>query len=111
MDLDHFIEKYSDYSIVLMDLLNSDRKFSFSLSSERAFLKMLRHEDINYIVMSNSIVHTFRHMAGWDFVIVDINNCFYYENVVIRIENRLQDSSMLLIDRNEKTIHAKIIEE
>ena len=111
MDLDHFIEKYSDYSIVLMDLLNADRKFSFSLSSERAFLKMLWREHIQYIVMSNNLSRAFRQMAGWDFIMIDMNNCFYYENVVIKIENRLQDLSMLLIDRNEKTIHAKIIEE
>ena len=111
MDLDHFIKQYSDYSIVLMGLLNADRKFSFSLSSERAFLKMLWREDINYIVMSNNLSRAFMSMAGWDFIIIDMNNCFYYENVVIKIENRLQDLSMLLIDGNEKTIHAKIIEE
>lgn len=111
MDLDHFIEKYSDYSIILMDLLNADRKFSFSLRSERAFLKMLWREHIQYIVMSDNLSRAFRHMAGWDFIIIDMNNCFHYENVAIKIENRLQDLSMLLIDRNEKTIHAKIIEE
>lgn len=41
------LQKYSDWSIVLMESLNAKRRFGFVLNSSRNLYKMLLKEDVS----------------------------------------------------------------
>ena len=46
------LQKYSDWSIVLMESFNAKRRFGFVLNSSRNLYKMLWKEDVSVVSMS-----------------------------------------------------------
>ena len=53
------LQKYSDWSIVLMESLNAKRRFGFVLNSSRNLYKMLLKEDVSVVSMSTKTWYRF----------------------------------------------------
>ena len=53
------LQKYSDWSIVLMESLNAKRRFGFILNSSRNLYKMLLKEDVSVVSMSTKTWNRF----------------------------------------------------
>lgn len=54
------LQKYSDWSIVLLEYLNAKRRFGFILNSSRNLYKMLWKEDVSVVSMSTKTWNRFR---------------------------------------------------
>ena len=63
------LQKYSDWSIVLMESFNAKRRFGFILNSSRNLYKMLLKEDVSVVSMStktwNRLVGAFYSMPSF----------------------------------------------
>lgn len=53
------LQKYSDWSIVLMESFNAKRRFGFVLNSSRNLYKMLLKEDVRVVSMSTKTWYRF----------------------------------------------------
>lgn len=53
------LQKYSDWSIVLMESFNAKRRFGFVLNSSRNLYKMLWKEDVRVVSMSTKTWNRF----------------------------------------------------
>ena len=53
------LQKYSDWSIVLMESFNAKRRFGFVLNSSRNLYKMLLKEDVSVVSMSTKTWNRF----------------------------------------------------
>ena len=53
------LQKYSDWSIVLMESFNAKRRFGFILNSSRNLYKMLLKEDVSIVTMSTKTWNRF----------------------------------------------------
>ena len=53
------LQKYSDWSIVLMESFNAKRRFGFVLNSSRNLYKMLWKEDVSVVSMSTKTWNRF----------------------------------------------------
>lgn len=62
--MDDWMEKYADYSVVLLESLNAKRTFGFDMASERNMRKMLFREDVRLVVLSPRTFNRFMGIHG-----------------------------------------------
>jgi len=99
-----FPEEYMDYSVVVVEIMNAKMWFTYYMEKTDSFDRMLDREHIKYIVMSDDSANELMKANGWDFIIVDQNGCFEYNNAIVRIDGKMKGSPMLMIDSEGRTI-------
>lgn len=108
------LEKYSDWSIAMIDMLNAKRKFGFSIHSLRNFQKMLWKEDIRFVSMSSETWSIFRRRFGDkvtnSFGIAEDPKYYFgsFFNRDCLFHEEMEKGEVMMIDGNDDVIVMKI---
>ncbi len=109
------LEKYSDYSVLLIEMLNAKRSFSFSMHSERNFRKLLWREKVMGMVMSpktlfhiHSIYRDFNRFLSELMVIDSPFQMVTVFSIPTAIVDDMEDGKMMLLNDENEAIVVKI---
>ena len=110
------LQKYSDWSIVLMESLNAKRRFGFILNSSRNLYKMLLKEDVSVVSMStktwNRFVGAFDSMNLQSFGIAEDPDYLYgdFFGRACLFHEEMDDNEVFMVNGKGDAIVMKIVE-
>lgn len=108
------IEKYSDWSIAMIGMLNAKRRFGFSIHSLRNFQKMLLKEDICLVSMSTETLMIFRKRfkdkVSNSFGIAEDPKYYYgsFFNSDCLFHEEMEKGEVMMVNGNDEVIVMKI---
>lgn len=111
MNSAELLEKYSDYSIVLVEMMNADRTTDFIWNSVYDLSELFSKEHTFFCVMSiDSLLFLIRHndaslssLSSFSF-----NTTYKVFGVTFMVNSDMDANSMLLIDFKGNTVHVNI---
>ena len=110
------LQKYSDWSIVLLEYFNAKRRFGFILNSSRNLYKMLWKEDVSVVSMSmktwDRFVGAFDSMNLQTFGIAEDPYCLYgdFFGRACIIHEKMEDNDVFMVNGKGDAIVMKIVE-
>ena len=108
MKSDELLEKYSDYSIVLVEMMNADRTTDFIWNSVYDLSELFSKEHTFFCVMSiDSLLFLIRHNHA-SFSSFSFNEAYKVFGVTFMVNSNMDANSMLLIDFKGNTVHVNI---
>ena len=109
------LQKYSDWSIVLMESFNAKRRFGFILNSSRNLYKMLWKEDVSVVSMSMKTWDRF--VSAFDSIVMPLfgieeDPYYLYGDFFGRaciIHNEMDDNEVFMVNGKGDAIVMKIV--
>ena len=109
------LQKYSDWSIVLMESFNAKRRFGFVLNSSRNLYKMLWKEDVSVVSMSTKTWDRF--VGAFDSIVfplfgIEEDPYYLYGDFFGReciIQEEMEESEVFMVNGKGDAIVMKIV--
>ena len=107
-----FVEKYSDFAILMVEEVNAKRRFSMSLGSYGDFAKMLHQECVDFMVMSDWTLLKLMMKLDSRYAVPDFyGKTFMFMGVRAMIQNDMDNGRVFMLDSHDDAISMEIIDD
>lgn len=108
MNSDELLEKYSDYSIVLVEMMNADRTTDFIWNSVYDLSELFSKEHAFFCVMPVSALYFLLRYNHDSLSSFSFNTIYKVFGVTFMVNSDMDENSMLLIDFKGNTVHVNV---